>query len=158
MTKITRPEILCPVQEHPELTYLDDAGVEVWAQAHNLTLYRDWRGLYATNIADAYRLREALDADRVRQAEAETARRAQAEAEDEARFGAIRRRLEIAAQKAELHKAVEELDVPFADERFKDWEAKADEYGRALFEKALPQSEPDYRTPLQRIKDKEAGL
>lgn len=157
MTTATTPDILCAIQDHPELADLDEAGVHLWAEAHHLDLHRDWRGLLCTSAQDAYRLRAILDAEHQRQAEADTLRRAQAEAADEIRLGPIRRRAEEAARRAALHAAVDALPVPggpFADERTRDWEEKADEYGRAMFAKASPPAEPDHRTPIERLQAK----
>ncbi len=153
----TTTALLCAVQDHPELADLDEAGVRLWAEAHSLALHRDWRGLLCTSLEDAYRLRGILDAEHQRKAEADAARLAQAKADDEIWLGRIRRRADAAARRAELHAAVDELPLPgvtFTDERMRDWEDKADEYGRALFAQLEPQPELDTRTPVERLKAK----
>lgn len=136
------------------------ADPTLFADTLGIDLIRNWDGQLATTVADAWRIREHLDAEHTRRAEADNARRAELEAADEIRLGHIRRRLEAAARRAELHAAVDALplpDVPFAAEQLRDWEAKADEYGQALFAKVAPPAELDTRDPLTRIKDKEAG-
>lgn len=156
MTKTTSPGTLCAVQDHPELADLDEAGIRLWAEAHDLDLHRDWRGLLCTDLEDAYKLRGILDAEHQRKAEADNARRAQLDAEDEIRLGHIRRRVEAQAHRAALHAAVDAapLGIPFEDERRRDWEAKVDELGQALFAKVAPPPELDTRTPIERIKAK----
>lgn len=156
----TLPEILCPVQDHPELAYLDESGVQTWAEAHNLTLYRNWQGLLSTDLADAYRLRVLLDADRTRQAEAEAARHAELEAEDELRFGRLRRQMEADARREALRAEIDVLAPEQVDARYLEWERRATENGDARFANLSADAnrpEPETRDAITRLKDKEAG-
>lgn len=146
---MTYTEHLCPITEHPELSHLDDAGLHLWADAHGLTVHRDWRGLLCTTLDDAYKLREILDEEAVRQAIAEQAERDRIAAEDELRLAPIRRKLEAHQRRQDALTAI--ADIPFDDERLRDWEARADERGEALFEKIEPAPEVDTRTPLERL-------
>jgi hypothetical protein len=131
------------MRQHPELAEQDDATLTLFADTLGVDVIRNWDGGLATSIADAWRIREHFDAEHQRQAEADAARLAALEAEDEIRFGAMRRREEARARRARLKAALEEIPLPdFDDERRRDWENKVDEYGRALFAKVDPPFEP----------------
>ena len=149
---------LAPLRQHPELAGMDDATLTLFADTLGIDTIRNWDGALATTIAAAWRIREHLDAEHQRQAEADNRRRAEQEAADQIRLGPIRRRAEEAARRAALHAAVDDLPLPgvaFADERVKAWEEKADQYGRSLFEKVTPPAEIDTRTPIERLQAKE---
>jgi len=119
-------------------------------------VYRDWRDEISTDLRDAYKVRESLNADHVRQAEVENSERERRAAETDAQLAPLTRRLERQHRRAEMVAALDD-SIPFGDERYRDWEARADELGAALFATSAPTAEPDTRSPLERIKAKEAG-
>lgn len=139
---------LAPLTEHPELKHLDDAGCRTWAEAHNLTLHRDWRGKLATTLEDAYKLRSILDADNLRQAEQDNARMAALSAEADAALAPLLERLARQGRRAQLMRELEG-EAP-VDGRVVDWDARMTELGDARF---IPDSIPqvDTRTPLERL-------
>lgn len=145
----TNTIVLAPVRQHPELAGADDSTVALFCDTLGIDLIRNWDGTPATTIAGAWRIREHLDAEHQRRAEIDAARRAEQAAADET--DPVRLRAEAAAHRAAQPVAELPLPVPFASERFRDWDAEATERGEARFEKITPPAEPDYRTPLERL-------
>lgn len=148
-----KTETLCPIHQHPELAGHDETELHRFANTLRVELLRNWDGRAATSSADAWRIRAHFDAERIRAAEADNARRAQAEADDAARLAPLTRRIEQNNRRTALMEAID-TEVPFADERYRDWDARATERGDALFAAVEPAPEIDTRTPLERLRDK----
>lgn len=153
-------EILAPLYEHDELAHMDDADLIIWAKTAGVPVQRDWAGRPATTIADAYKLRADFDAEHLRRAEADNARHAELEAEDELRFGRVRRQMEADARREALRAEIDVLEPEQVDARYLEWERRATENGDARFANLTAEAnrpEPETRDAITRLKDKEAS-
>lgn len=141
---------LAPLRQHPELAGMDDATLTLFADTLGIDTIRNWDGALATTIAGAWRIREHLEAEHRRRAEADNARRDQLAAQSAAELAPIHRKLAVQQRRMDALAAID-ADRPI-DPRYAQWEADASERGDArLAAPALPATEPDTRSPLERL-------
>jgi hypothetical protein len=152
MTSIT----LCPLRQHPELATFDDDGLQLFVDVLGVDMYRNWDSSPATTEQGAWLVRQHLDAERLRQAQADDIALARAELDQAAYLGPLRRKLDRIDRRAAAHAAVEADLIPFEDERRRDWERRADEKAAVMFATPEPTPVVDDRTSLERLKAKEA--
>lgn len=148
---MSKYEILCPLSEHPELAHFDDNGLHAWAEAFSVPLRRDWRGKLSTSLEDAYRVRGILDEAKVRAAELDNARLERLAAVDAAQKAPLQAKLDRAARRSAAHAAIDADELPLSDERWRDWESRADSKAAELFAPPAPPVEVDTRSPLERL-------